>query len=337
MLNLDPDRFQAIQSGALALAPAIDQAIATRLNAGVRNLFFLGTGGAAILMQPAAQILQRRSMLPVFTDVTAELVSAGHPALGQGSLVVIPSVSGTTKESVAALGFARERGADVLALVGHDGTPLALQASQAFINFADDQTAPESLYLQSLLVALSVMAHRGEFAAYKETVRELSLLPRLLIAAKQSFAAEAERLATALAPETYHIVTGAGGSWAPAWYVSMCVLEEQQWLRTRPVHAADFFHGTFELVETGVSVIVLKGEDHARPLCDRAEAFARRFTDRLTVLDAAAVELEGLSPATRALVSPVILATLLERLAVHLAVKRNHPLDQRRYYRKVSY
>jgi fructoselysine-6-phosphate deglycase len=288
-------------------------------------------------MQPAAQILQRRSTLPVFTDVTAELVSAGHPALGQGSLVVIPSVSGTTKESVAALGFARERGADVLALVGHQGTPLALQASQAFINFADDQTAPESLYLQSLLVALSVMAHRGEHADYRATLAELETLPRHLLAAKQSFDPEAERLASLLAPETYHVITGAGGSWAPAWYFSMCVLEEQQWLRTRPVHAADFFHGTFELVEKGVSVIAMKGEDHGRALADRVEAFARRFTDRLTVIDSAAVELPGLSPSTRALVSPVVLATLLERLAVHLAAMRNHPLDQRRYYRKVSY
>ena len=337
MLNLDPDRFHGIQSRALALAPAIDAYIAGRSAAGLRNLFLLGTGGAAILMEPAAQLLRRRSTLPVFTDITAELVTAGHPALGQGSLVVIPSVSGTTKESVAALEYARARGAEVLALVGHAETPLASQASQAFVNFADDQTAPESFYLQSLLVALSVMAQRGEFATYRETLAELSLLPRLLIAAKQSFTAEAERLAERLAPETYHIVTSAGGSWAPAWYVSMCVLEEQQWLRTRPVHAADFFHGTFELVEKGVSVIVLKGEDHGRALCDRAEAFARRFTDRLSVLDAAAVELPGLSPATRALISPVVLATLLERLVVHLAVKRNHPLDQRRYYRKVSY
>lgn len=337
MLNLDPERFHGIQSGALALAPAIDTAIATRLATGLRNIFLLGTGGAAILMQPAAQLLQRRLGLPVFTDITAELISAGHPALGEGSLVIIPSVSGTTKESVAALEFARGKGAEVLALVGHAETPLASQASEAFVNFADDQTASESFYLQSLLIALSVMAHRGEFASYGETVSELSLLPRLLIAAKQSFEAEAERLAAALAPETYHIVTGAGGSWAPAWYVSMCVLEEQQWLKTRPVHAADFFHGTFELVETGVSVIVLKGEDHGRALSERAEAFARRFTDRLTVLDAAAVSLPGLSPETRAMISPVILATLLERLVVHLAVKRNHPLDQRRYYRKVSY
>ncbi len=87
-------------------------------------------------------------------------------------------------------------------------------------------------------------------------------------------------------------------------------------------------------MEPGVSVIVLKGEDFARPLASRVEAFAKTYTDRLTVLDAAAFELPGVSQDTRALISPVILAPILERLTVHLAVARNHPLDQRRITRR---
>lgn len=337
MLNFDTGRFLRIQAGALALAPEIHQAIGARLRDGVRNVFFLGTGGAAILMQPAAQLLQRHSGLAVFTDVAAELVVAGHPALGNGSLVIIPSVSGTTRESIAALEYCLERGAAVFTLVGHEGTPLALKATQTFVNFADDGTAPESLYLQSLLVVLAVLAHRGEYGDGRKAMAELADLPRHLLAAKQLFDAEAGGLASALAGQGYHIITGAGSSWAPAWYYSMCVLEEQQWIRTRPVHAADFFHGTFELVETGVSVMVLKGEDACRPLTERVESFARRHTDKVTVFDAAAFDMPGVSQATRALISPVILATILERLTAHLAVKRNHPLDLRRYYKKVPY
>jgi len=49
------------------------------------------------------------------------------------------------------------------------------------------------------------------------------------------------------------------------------------------------------------------------------------------------VELPGISPQLRALISPVILAALLERVSAHLEVKRNHPLVTRRYYRRVSY
>lgn len=337
MLNFDADRFLRIEAGALALAAPIHAAIGNAIAGGARNIFFLGTGGAAILMQPAALLLQRRSGFPAFMEIAAELVIAGHHALGPNSIVVIPSLSGTTKESVATLDYCKARGATVITLVGHKDTPLGLKADHAFVNFAEDDTSSESFYLQSLLIALSVMAHRGEFAGYDAAVAELATLPGHLLAAKQAFEPVAERHAETFCNEPYHIITAAGGGWAEAWYYGMCILEEMQWIRTRPVHAADFFHGTLELVEKGVSVIVFKGEDACRPLADRVEAFARQYTDKVTVLDTATFAMPGISEQTRALISPVILATILERLSAHLEVKRNHPLTTRRYYKKVSY
>jgi fructoselysine-6-phosphate deglycase len=49
------------------------------------------------------------------------------------------------------------------------------------------------------------------------------------------------------------------------------------------------------------------------------------------------VKLPGISPEVRSLISPVLLATLLERLSAHLEVLRNHPLTTRRYYKRVEY
>ncbi|MEI8178172.1 SIS domain-containing protein [Aestuariivirga sp.] len=337
MLNFDQARFLKIESGAVALAGPIHAAVGDCIAKGAKNIFFLGTGGAAILMQPAALLLQRRSGLPAFMEIAAELVIAGHHALGKDSIVVIPSLSGTTKESVATLDYCKAKGATIIALVGHKDTPLGQKADHVFVNFAEDDTSSESFYLQSVLIALSVMAHRGEFADYRKTVAELALLPQQLLAAKQAFEPPAERLAETFRSEPYHIITAAGGSWAEAWYYGMCILEEMQWIRTRPIHAADFFHGTLELVEKGVSVVIFKGEDDCRPLADRVEAFARQYTDKVTVLDTASFGMPGISPETRALISPVVLATLLERLSAHLEVKRNHPLTTRRYYKKVAY
>ncbi len=117
----------------------------------------------------------------------------------------------------------------------------------------------------------------------------------------------------------------------------MCILEEMQWVRTRPVHASDFFHGTLELVEAGVSVILLKGEDACRPLVERVEKFVPSVTDRVLVLDTAELSLPGISTPTRALVSPVLLAAVLERVSAHLEVLRDHPLTTRRYYKRVDY
>ncbi|TIO64104.1 MAG: sugar isomerase, partial [Mesorhizobium sp.] len=206
-----------------------------------------------------------------------------------------------------------------------------------FVNFAEDDTSCESFYLQSLFIALSVLKHRGELAESERIFAELAQLPRLLLEVKRSYEKQAADFAQKLAASDYHIITGAGNVWPQAWYYGMCILEEMQWIRTRPVHASDFFHGTLELVEKDVSVVLFKGEDSARPLAERVENFAANYTDKTTVLDTAAFELPGISADVRALVSPVVLATALERVSAHLEVIRNHPLTTRRYYKRVAY
>lgn len=337
MLELDRGRYIGIQSGAVALAGKIDAIIGEWLHQGARNLFFAGTGGAAILMQPAAQMLQRASAFPVHADITAELVAGGHGQLGPQSIIVIPSVSGTTKESVELVELCKAKGAKVLSLVGHAGTPLARDATATLVNFAEDDTSCENFYIQSLLVALSVLHHRGEIKTYAATVAELKTLPELLLGVKDQFRDRAEKYAAEIEREPYHLISAAGNCWPEAWYFGMCILEEMQWVKTRPVHAADFFHGPLELIEKGVSVAVYKGEDTYRPLAERVERFASQYTDKLFVLDTTAFALPGLSPATRAMAAPAILSSALERLSEYLAARRNHPLTTRRYYKRVPY
>ncbi len=337
MLNFDEQRFLRIQSGAAALRQQLDETIAACLATGAENIFFTGTGGAAILMQPAAQLLQRQSRFPTYIDLPAELVLSGSANLNSRSIVVIPSLSGTTKESVALLEKAKSVGATVLTLVGHKDTPLGQGGDHVFVNFAEDDTSCESFYLQSLFIALSIMHHRGELEGYERIVGELETLPKSLLEVKRGFEAQAEDYAKVLAGSSYHIITGAGNVWPEAFYYGMCILEEMQWIRTRPVHASDFFHGTLELVEDDVSVILFKGEDAMRPLAERVQNFVPGYTNKLTVLDTAEFALPGLSPEVRGLVAPIVLATVLERISAHLEVMRNHPLTTRRYYKRVAY
>lgn len=337
MISFDRERYLNIQSGAVALAGPLDKAIGECLAGGATNLFFSGSGGAAILMEPAARMLQRECRFPVFFETAAELNAAGHVQLGATSIVVIPSLSGTTKESVELLNLCKAKGAKVIVLTGHADTPLGKGANHAFVNFAEDDTSCDSFYLQSLLIALSLRRHLGEAASYAQTVAELTALPPLLASVKDQFDATAAAYAEKIENEPYHLMTAAGNCWAEAWYFGMCILEEMQWIRTRPVHAADFFHGPLELVEKGVSVMLLKGEDAYRPLADRVENFARQYTDKLFVLDTAIFDLPGVSPATRALIAPAILSSALERLSGYVADRRSHPLTTRRYYKRISY
>ena len=39
-----------------------------------------------------------------------------------------------------------------------------------------------------------------------------------------------------------------------------------QWIATKSIHAAEFFHGTVEMTETDMSFMLMKGEDETRPV-----------------------------------------------------------------------
>lgn len=335
--DFDAARFCRIQNGAIAIADGLRPLIRDLLDRGTRRLFFMGTGGVQLLTLPAIELIGQSSLFPVAACHPAQVVLDPPAGLDETALVVIPSLSGTTRESVDLLRFLKRRGVTTLTLTGHADTPLAREASHNHTNFAEDDSSSESFYLQTLIIALALLAETGAIGDHDQILAELRTLPELLVAAKHAHEADAARLAAAITGETWHIFTGAGSTWPEAHYFAMCILEEMQWLRTRPVHAADFFHGTLELVEPGVSLFLLKGEDRLRPLADRVERFARRYTDNVHVLDSAAVALPGISPRLRAMISPIILATLLERVAAHLAVLRDHPLATRRYYKRVEY
>lgn len=338
MLNFDPERFLSIQTTAVGLAADVRAAVARALSDGAQNVFFLGAGGAGILMQPAYDLLRRSSTFPAYLEVAAELLENGSVALGPKSIVVIPSLSGTTLEALDVIASVKERGATVLSFTKDAQSPVALASDATFTVPAADDTSSESFYVQSLFVSLAILAERGEYGDWDRMVAEIRTLPQALLAAKEQFEPRAAELAQELAAgEDYHIITGAGAVWAEAYYYGMCILEEMQWIRTRPVHASDFFHGTLELVHKGVSVISFKGEDAARALSERVEAFVPRVSDRLTVLDTAEFALDGLSDDVRALVAPAVLATILERLSAHLEQVRRHPLEVRRYYRRLTY
>ncbi|SFJ41870.1 Fructoselysine-6-P-deglycase FrlB with duplicated sugar isomerase (SIS) domain [Phyllobacterium sp. CL33Tsu] len=337
MLNFDKDRFVKIQSGAVAIADDVRALVRKLLDDGLERIFFMGTGGVQFLTQPAIELARNGTVFPVSAAFPAQVVLEAPAGLDERALVILPSLSGTTKESVQLMAFLKERGVKTLSLTGHKNTPLGLDADYNFTNFAEDDTSSESFYLQTLLIVLALLAERGEFADFDATVAELKKLPELLVSVKEDYEAGAAALAQEIKDETYHIFTGAGSVWPEAHYYGMCILEEMQWIRTRPVHASDFFHGTLELVEPGVSLFIFKGEDACRPLTDRVENFAKRYTDKVRVLDAAAAKLPGISENTRKLISPIILATMLERLSAHLEVLRDHPLTTRRYYKRVEY
>lgn len=338
MFNFEEERFLRTQKGAVAANTQIT-AILDSLVSDLEEIYFIGSGGIGILFDSTVEFARTRSSFPFHRIIAAEFMLHPNKTFSDKSLVVIPSVSGTTKETIELVEFCNKKNVKTLALVGSPNTPLEELATYSIYNDVLDDTSSENYYLQGLMIALYVMRYRKEINndLYDLYLNDFENLPQALMKAKEQAEPMAKKFAKQHKDTSYHILTGAGDSYAEAYYYGMCILEEMQWIKTRPVHAADFFHGTLELIEQGVSVIITEGEDDSRVLTERVKKFVPQFTDLNITVDTKEYDLPGISPETRKIISPIVLATVFERISAFLEFERDHPLTTRRYYKKMDY
>ena len=128
--------------------PAIAAVVNKVVEAGLKNVFFVGAGGSLICSYPAHYLLQAKAPFPAFQLQSDELNCSTPALMGPGSLVVLASYTGTTKETVAAAKTAKAAGATVIA-AAKEGSPLA----QA----ADQPPSPARATRSSSLVAYSLL------------------------------------------------------------------------------------------------------------------------------------------------------------------------------------
>ena len=114
------------------------------------------------------------------------------------------------------------------------------------------------------------------------------------------------------------MVVGSGMLWGEAYDYAMCILEEMQWIKTKSIHAAEFFHGALELVEKDTSLLLFYGEDETQPLMDRVLNFSKKITNTIGVFDTKEVVLPFTDSEYRKIVSPMVLYAITERLSCYL-------------------
>ncbi|QKV92413.1 SIS domain-containing protein [Streptomyces sp. NA02950] len=310
----------------------IDDVVAS----GLRNVFLVGCGGSLTAAYPAHYLLETRAPLPVF-HMNSDEFNLRRPALlGEGSLVLVSSHTGTTKETVAAAHYARGAGARVAALTRSADSPLAQAAEIAFTYRSEDTVvAPKQVLFGQLVHALlEVLGADGDHLAVR---RAYEALPDALYAAQEQTEELNHTIATALADEEVTYVLSAGPNYGAGYGFSMCYLMEMQWKHAGSFNAGEFFHGAFEVVTEDQPVLLLLGEDATRPMAERARTFLDTYTKKAHYLDTRSLTLPGVPEQLRGEISPIVLDVLVTRLARHYEAVRGHDLDQRRYMFKVAY
>ncbi|MCI6363864.1 SIS domain-containing protein [Intestinimonas butyriciproducens] len=331
MLKFDEEKQIASVQGALALRGRIEAIVDDICRAGFKNICWLGIGGTYASCLQAEVHMKERSTLEFFVENAAEYLTTGNRRVGEGTVVVISSVTGSTIEMVDAVKKAQADGARVLGFIDVETTELAKRMDWEIAYPANEQ-------LKFFMVADRLMFRHGEFPEYEEYYAQLDAHLAVDLAEVEK-AADAFGLAFAQKhhDDKLHYFVGAGNQYGSTYSYAMCYWEEQHWIRTKSIHSSEFFHGMLEIVDRDTPVTVFVGEDSQRPLSERVVRFLPRVCANYTVIDSRDYALPGIDERFRGNLSHLVTHAVTQRIDAHIEAINRHPMEIRRYYRRLDY
>ena len=307
---------------------------------GLRSVCFVGCGGSYFGAGPFHYLLdQRVAAYPTLRMNADEFNWRRPPIVGERSLVVVASHSGSTPETVRAVETARALGAEkVIAVSGDKDSTLAQAADVGFVYHHDPASASKARLYGHLTHAILEASGVESEAEAAEAAGVYDTLNGVLRDAVLAVDADSRRVAELLTSASLSVILGAGPDEDVARSLSMCYLQEMQWLPSEAFNAGEFFHGAFEVVtEDEPTVVVMIGEHAARPMEERAVRFVERYSKRFALIDTKTVALDGIPERFRAELSPHILSAIGDRIAKICEEITGHSLKIRRYMGEVEY
>ncbi|WHY00555.1 SIS domain-containing protein [Neobacillus sp. DY30] len=305
----------------------------------INHVYFVACGGSSAIMYPNKYILDREAK-NLTSDVYSsnEFIHRNPRKLGENSLVVLCSMSGTTPETVAAATFARQKGALTVGYTNQPTSPLA-QESEFVVKYewGTESVAFNTnlgLLYQLTFGVLNVLEGNDKF---DKVINSLTNLQAVFDKSDVQYKDQAYQFGQQYKDEKVIYTMASGANYGIAYSYAICILMEMQWIHSNAVHAGEYFHGPFEIIDKDVPFIILLGLDETRPLDERALDFSKKYGEKLVVLDAKDLDLTGVDEELKGYIAPLVLNNVLRRYAEQLADARNHPLSKRRYMWKVEY
>ena len=106
MYGFQNEDFLKTLNGAVAQIGEINRIADKVSDLGYKNIYLVGTGGTYAIISPLAYMLKTNSALVWYHEIAAELLAAKPRSLTKDSLFITASLSGTTKETIAAAEYA---------------------------------------------------------------------------------------------------------------------------------------------------------------------------------------------------------------------------------------
>jgi len=327
--------YQEALKGVIKQKDDVRKKVKEFVKEGIENVFFVGCGGSLAVMFIGKYILDSNSKIPYYIYNSGEFIQIKPKALGKNSLVILASSSGNTPETVEAAKLAKDNNCKTIGITKSPESQLS-----KITDYAIYLKASTNLYDLKLLsvfeIVLALIKEKENFIQYQDIMRCLDSMPQALVEIKHKVTDRAVDFAKRYKDEKVFLTLGSGICFGQTYSYSICILEEMQWIYAQPIHAGEYFHGPFEVVDQNTNLLILKGEDLTRPLVDRVIEFSKKYTKKITIIDTKEFEIP-VAEELRGYFSPFILSAVLDVYSNKLAEERNHPLSTRRYMGKIDY
>lgn len=303
------------------------------------QVYFVACGGSSALMYPGKYLMDSYSS-KINSDYynSNEFIYLAPAALGASSLVILCSQEGKTPETVEAAKFAKAHGATVIALAMREGTPLQ-EASDLFVQYGHYNTSPmiETSYGVVFMLTAGIIEQQDGVQLFERMVNTLKAATPIVKQAIEHFRPMANDFANACKETKVLYSLAAGPDYSQSYVFCNCYMMEMQWINAIPIHAGEFFHGPFEIIEEDSPVVLLMGQSRSRYLEERALTFCQKYTKKLFTIDTKEVEYPDIEEELKGVVALLVLNNVCRLFSQTIAIVRDHSLDIRRYMHLVEY
>ncbi|WP_027531317.1 glutamine--fructose-6-phosphate transaminase (isomerizing) [Bradyrhizobium sp. WSM3983] len=309
----------------------------------VRRVTITACGTASYAGAIAKYWFERLAHIPVDVDIASEFRYREAP-LGKGDLAVFISQSGETADTLAALRYAKEKGAHTVSVVNVPTSTIARESETVLPTLAGPEigVASSKAFTCQLMAlaafAVAAGAARGEISVseQKRLVRGLIEIPRLMAVALAS-EPQIEKLARYIAKSRDVLYLGRGTSY-PLALEGALKLKEISYIHAEGYAAGELKHGPIALIDEDMPVVVIAPFDGVfeKTVSNMQEVVARggkiilitdsKGTAEATVEPVATILLPDMAPTF----APIVYAVPIQLLAYHTAVIMGTDVDQPR-------
>ena len=303
----------------------------------ITQVYFVACGGSKAFMHPSQYIFDLESAIPAAVYSSNEFVHRNPKALGPTTLFVTCSHSGNTPETIKATELAREKGALTIALSNLEDSALWKAAEYPVHYDWKDCDFSDSRYGMIYAITFGALNALQPDEEYERALKAIEELQPSIDRARAQHKDAANEFGKAHKRDKLIYTMASGSNYGSAYSFAICLLMEMSWVNSNSIHSGEYFHGPFECTDYDVPFLLLKGIDQCRPLDERAEAFCKKYSQRVTTIDAADFDMNEIPKDLRCYFGAVVTDYVLRDYAEALADHRGHPLSVRRYMWRMEY